>query len=295
MFVDHAAIQKGNNGETAAENEGTRLGEEGAELREQCPIEPRRNGARGCPMWSKRHERGGSALAEPTLRRRADQPHQHAAAQEQPDTFRFGPDGEPGCQQVDRPQQLVPADILGGELPGADRNDADHRGTDAVERSLHPWEATVAQVSPPDGHYHEKGWQDERNAGHCGAHDSVMHVPEIHRELRGQRTGHELRQRQSFLVVLVADPVALLDEIAIHVTDERDRTTKADAAELQEVARKLSERVKRSFAHCDDRSFAGRLIGVSAAEKTSYRSRKRRTEIPLRSTSKHSSAAARLA
>src|SRR5439155_18942910 len=142
----------------------------------------------------------------------------------------------------------------------------DHAGTDAVEPSGHPWEATVEQVSPRDGHYHEKGWQDERNAGHCGAHDSVMHVPEIHRELRGQRTGHELRQRQSFLVVLVADPVALLDEIAIHVTDERDRTTKADAAELQEVARKLSERVKRSFAHCDDPSFDGRLTGVSAAE-----------------------------
>jgi hypothetical protein len=59
--------------------------------------------------------------------------------------------------------------------------------------------------------------------------------------LRSQRTGHELCQRQSLLVVLIGDPVALLHEIAIHVSDERDRTTKADAAQLQEVERKLGK------------------------------------------------------
>src|SRR5437016_12883285 len=58
-----------------------------------------------------------------------------------------------------------------------------------------------------------------------------------------------LRQRQSFLVILVGDPVAPLHEIAIHVSDERDRTTKAHAAQFQEIERKLGGRVRSTFGH----------------------------------------------
>src|SRR5437667_280699 len=89
---------------------------------------------------------------------------------------------------------------------------------------------------------------NSRTLSHCGTHDSVVHVPEIHGELRSQRTGHELRQRESFLVVLIGDPVTLLHQIAIHVSDQRDRTTEADAAQLQEVERKLGKRVRDTFA-----------------------------------------------
>ncbi len=54
--------------------------------------------------------------------------------------------------------------------------------------------------------------------------------------------------------------MALLDEITVHVSDERDRTTKADAAQLQEVARKLAQCVWRVLDH---RRVSTDLAGVT--------------------------------
>ena len=190
-------------------------------------------------MWAKRYEAGCNALAEPAFGRCSHEPRQDASAQEQPNAFRLRPHRDAGGDEIDRPQQFVLPDILGRELVGTDGDNADDRGADAVKGGLHPGQTTVAHVSPADGEHHKKGWQDKRNADHRGAHDAEMHVPEIHGELRSQRTGHELRQRQSFLVVVVGDPMALLDEIAIHVSNERYRTTEANAAQLEEVERKL--------------------------------------------------------
>ena len=76
-----------------------------------------------------------------------------------------------------------------------------------------------------------------------------MHVAHIHRELRRQWARHELRECQSFFVVGIGDPPAFFDEIPIHVSDERDGTAKADAAQLQEVKRELGQRVRRTIGH----------------------------------------------
>src|SRR5262249_30794544 len=68
------------------------------------------------------------------------------------------------------------------------------------------------------------------------------HPAEIDRELRRERTGSELRQRQALDVVLLGDPAALLDEIALHVAGQRDRPAEAERAEPQEVAEEPRER-----------------------------------------------------
>src|SRR6266850_65530 len=75
-----------------------------------------------------------------------------------------------------------------------------------------------------------------------------MNIAEVDRELRRQRTGHELGERQSLLVIGLRDPLALLHQVAVHIADERDRAAEADGAELRHVLDKLPERVRQRYA-----------------------------------------------
>src|SRR5262249_55573948 len=69
--------------------------------------------------------------------------------------------------------------------------------------------------------------------------NASTHPAEIHRELRRQGTRRELRQRQPLDIVLLRDPPAVLDQVALHVSRPRDRSPEAQRAQLQEVAREL--------------------------------------------------------
>jgi hypothetical protein len=122
------------------------------------------------------------------------------------------------------------------ELPGAPSDDRDHRRADAVERALHPPETAEAHVQRRQRQHHEERRQDERErdqrrAGHAGAHPA-----EVDGELRGERSGCELREGQAFFVVARRDPAAILDEVALHVAAQRDRAAEAERPEAQEVA-----------------------------------------------------------
>jgi hypothetical protein len=57
----------------------------------------------------------------------------------------------------------------------------------------------------------------------------------------GQRSRRKLRQGQAVLIVCFGDPVALLDEIAMHISDQGNGTTKTERAELQCVENNLSK------------------------------------------------------
>src|SRR5262249_49762536 len=67
------------------------------------------------------------------------------------------------------------------------------------------------------------------------------HPAEIDRELRGERTRRELRQRQALEVVLLLDPAAPLDEVALHVARERDWPAEAEGPEREEVAGEVAQ------------------------------------------------------
>ena len=66
-------------------------------------------------------------------------------------------------------------------------------------------------------------------------------IADGHGELRRQRPGHDLGERQTQLVLLVVDPAVALDEVALHVADERDGSAEADRAQLEEVGGQLPE------------------------------------------------------
>src|SRR5947208_13992185 len=68
---------------------------------------------------------------------------------------------------------------------------------------------------------------------------------EVDRELRGERPRRELRKGQSFTVILLGNPLALLNEIAMHVTDQRDRAAETESAQAQRVQDELPHRILR--------------------------------------------------
>src|SRR5439155_10298979 len=131
------------------------------------------------------------------------------------------------------------------QLPRAPGDDRDHRSPDAVENALHPREPAVAEVERREREHHEERRQDEgdahqRRPGHAGAHPS-----EVDRELRRERPRRELREGEPLDVVLPRDPAALVDEVALHVADERDRSAEAECAEAEEIAEQLTEAARR--------------------------------------------------
>ena len=54
---------------------------------------------------------------------------------------------------------------------------------------------------------------------------------QVDRQLAASGPGMSLGERQAFLVVGFRDPFPLLDKIAVHVADERDRAAEADRAQ----------------------------------------------------------------
>ena len=177
-----------------------------------------------------RHGRVDTTLAEP-LGGCAPKPHHNAGSDEQPGDLGFRDHGHRRQHQVDGPQQLVLADTLHGELVRAHGDDADYRGAHPIEDGLHPTEAAETHIAPAQRHDHQEGGYDERNPHQRRAEDPVVHIPQIHRQLCRQWTGHELGEGKSFLVIRLDDPPALIDEVTMHVPSQGYRTAEAEGAE----------------------------------------------------------------
>jgi hypothetical protein len=69
-----------------------------------------------------------------------------------------------------------------------------------------------------------------------GAEQAVAGIAEVDGELGGEGAGGELGERQAFFVLLLADPPALLDQVAVHVAGQGDRAAEPDGAQGEEVA-----------------------------------------------------------
>jgi len=159
----------------------------------------------------------------------------------------LGPGGDDAAQSEQRDEQRVLADRGPRQLVSTAHDDGDDRRTDSVEDRLDPGEPAEAHVEPGDRQHHRKGRTDERHRN-CGrAGDASAHPAEIHRELRCERSRRELRKRQPFEVVLLRDPAAILDQVALHVTGERDRAAESERAEAEEVEEQIAHRARNQL------------------------------------------------
>ena len=74
-----------------------------------------------------------------------------------------------------------------------------------------------------------------------------MHVAEVDCQLRRQRPGRKLCQRDAFFVVAIGNPSPPLDQIAVHIAGQRDGPAKAEGTQAEEIEHELPERIGRPF------------------------------------------------
>src|SRR5205807_1786762 len=113
---------------------------------------------------------------------------------------------------------------------------------DAEEDIVNLVESLVLGVEDGDRSDEHERWQHEGDRNRECSARAGFEVPEPHRHLCRERPGHGLADREALLELGLGEPSAILDEIALHVPDERDRATEAAAAELQEVTDEAAER-----------------------------------------------------
>lgn len=70
-----------------------------------------------------------------------------------------------------------------------------------------------------------------------------MDVSEIDRQLRRKRAGHDLGQRQSFLVLRLRNPLPLLNQVAVHIANKGHWAAKSPRPQAERVANNLPQRV----------------------------------------------------
>lgn len=150
-----------------------------------------------------------------------------------------------GQQEIDGPKQLVLADAVRRQLFGTDGNDADHRSADAVKYGLHPREAAEMNISPAKRDDHQKRRHHDGDSGQGRAQRAIVNVTHVDAQLRRQRPWRQLGQGKSLFVIGLRDPFAPLDQVAVHIPDQRDRATEARTAKSQHVQDHLPDGVNR--------------------------------------------------
>ena len=180
--------------------------------------------------------------------RRLHEQHHDAAQDEQAADLGLGPHGDQGHEPAIAHSSRSAAQRQAQELPRRAHDDADHRRAHAVERRLHPAEAAVGDVDRAQRQRHQERGEDERQPDQGGARDPAVDVAQAHGELGGEGPGRELREGQALHVVLLGEPRAALDEVALHVADERHRPAEAQAAQVEEVANEAPGRPRLAHA-----------------------------------------------
>jgi hypothetical protein len=62
-----------------------------------------------------------------------------------------------------------------------------------------------------------------------------MDISEIDAQLCRQRSGRQLRERKPFFIIGIGYPFAFLNQIPVHIADQRNRTAETDSAQAQHV------------------------------------------------------------
>src|SRR5437879_13894057 len=84
--------------------------------------------------------------------------------------------------------------------------------------------------------------EDERPAARPRPPEATTDVGDPDADLDRERTRQGLADRDPFPHLLLGEPFLFADHLALHLSDERDRTAEADEAEAQVVADELANR-----------------------------------------------------
>ncbi len=169
----------------------------------------------------------------------------HATGHHQPDDLARSPRGGDSEHQKNSPQQRFLTQSELGQFDRRARDDADDRRANAVKKRLHPIQPAVAHVSRRQNQHHQKRRQHKCDPHQSRSQNTGAHIPEIHRQLRRQRPGRKLRQRQACHIVFPRNPATPVDQVLLHPSRQRNGAAKANCPQPQEVSRELGERHMR--------------------------------------------------
>jgi hypothetical protein len=81
--------------------------------------------------------------------------------------------------------------------------------------------------------------QDERPSARPRTPEAAAQIRDVNSDLDRQRSGKRLADGDGLAHLLLSEPPAVRDELALHLADERHRPAEAEAAQAQKVEHEL--------------------------------------------------------
>ena len=121
-------------------------------------------------------------------------------------------------------------------------HDHQHGGLQAEEQALHHRDLAEQHVDPAERHDREQARQHEQRAGQQPALGLVHQPADVGRELLGLGAGQQRAVVQRLQETLVADPLLLLDDDAVHDRDLAGRAAERQGGDTRPHLHGLAER-----------------------------------------------------
>ena len=121
-------------------------------------------------------------------------------------------------------------------------HDHQHGGLQAEEQALHDGDLAEQHVDPAERHDGEQAGQHEQRAGEQAAFGLVHQPADIDRELLRLGAGQQRAVVQRLQEALLADPLLLLDDDAVHHRDLAGRTAEGECGDARPDLHRLAER-----------------------------------------------------
>ena len=119
----------------------------------------------------------------------------------------------------------------------------------AITRRAHPIEdggdrpqVAESDIERAEGGDDDEIRQDENPAAGPRAPEAASKIGNINADLDSERPGERLTDRDRLSHLRLADPAAVVDQLALHLADEGDRSAKAEQAEAEEVEHEFAHR-----------------------------------------------------
>src|SRR5206468_9238917 len=107
---------------------------------------------------------------------------------------------------------------------------------------LNPVESLIPLVEIRHGEHDRERRKDKGKAYGEGACRPALQVAHPHGYLRRERTRHRLPERDPIQKLVPVEPSFPLDQIALHVSNGRDRPPEAEASKPEEIPHEPAER-----------------------------------------------------
>ena len=120
------------------------------------------------------------------------------------------------------------------------QDQCDDGGTDAVEDGGDRLQVAEIDVKRAECGDDEEVRQDERPAAGPGAPEAASQVGDVDPDLDRQWPRQRLADRDRLAHLLFRQPLLVVDELSLHLADQRHRPAEAEAAEPEEIAHQLA-------------------------------------------------------